>query len=302
MVELRKIIEEICLEIGIKITLISEDFIMILEKNNQIKTVFGCRFPLNNHGIGEVIDDKYGFHELLKYIKVPVAEIVPIFENTNIKTVLDYFYRHNSMVVLKPNDGAMGNDVYKVTDEDDLLSKVEYLKNKNHIVCLSPYYDIKTEYRVIVLNGHIELLYGKRKPIIVGNGKMNIKELLLEFNHDYYSSDENIKELSIDLNNVPKLGEIIEVSFKFNLSGGAQIKDVFDDELIKKLETMALNVCNKLDITFASVDIIETVANELLILEVNSGVGISQFTKLHKDGKVIAKNIYSKAIDMMFDE
>ena len=59
-------------------------------------------------------------------------------------------------------------------------------------------------------------------------------------------------------------------------------------------------VVEKLDITFASVDIIETRDKELLILEANSGVMMNNYIKQKENGYQDAYNLYRDAIKLMF--
>ena len=69
--------------------------------------------------------------------------------------------------------------------------------------------------------------------------------------------------------------------------------------LLKKLSDLALMVTKSLNIIFASVDIID-VDNELLVLEVNSGVTLNKYILQNKDGYDKAYNLYKDAISVMF--
>ena len=59
-------------------------------------------------------------------------------------------------------------------------------------------------------------------------------------------------------------------------------------------------VSRAIDLSFASVDIIETENNELLVLEINSGVMLENLVNLLENGYEIAYNIYREAINAMF--
>ena len=295
----QEIIKEICNELNINLTLLSKDFIFQLEKNNVRKYLFGYKFPLNDHGIGLVLDDKYAFFEVLDNLNLKTVEIKPVFENYNPDNLVSYLNEHKELIV-KSKNGTCGTEVFKVSNPVDLFAKVDFLLNKNSPICLSPYYNIKSEYRVIILNNEIKLMYGKKRPILIGDGKKTILELLQEFNLIYYSKQSNLDNLEIDLTKVLNKNEKLEIGFKFNLSRGSVIFDINDLSLKEKLEQIALDVTNKLNIKFASVDIIQTIDNELLILEANSGVMMDNFMKLKENGKEIAKNIYKEAIKEMF--
>jgi len=296
----QEIIKEICEEEGIKFTLLSKDFIIKLEKNNKIKYIFGYKFPLNDHAIGLVLDDKYGTYEVLNNLGIKVVETIPIFEDYNPNTLVNYLKKEKE-IVIKSNNGTCGTEVFKVENEIELFDKVDFLLNKNSPICMLPFYHIKNEYRVIILDNQVKLLYGKKRPIIIGDGKKSIKELLQEFNYNYYSKENHLINLNLDINKILNKDEKLEIDFKFNLSRGSNIFYVFDNHLKNTLENMALKITNTLNIKFASVDIIELESGELLVLELNSGVMMDNFLKLHENGKEIVKNIYKEAIKKMFD-
>ena len=46
---------------------------------------------------------------------------------------------------------------------------------------ICPFYDITNEYRAIILNGNIELIYKKELPVVYGNGKESIKDFGMYF-------------------------------------------------------------------------------------------------------------------------
>lgn len=296
----QEIIKEICDELNINLTLLSKDFIFELERDNIRKYLFGYKFPMNDHGIGLVLDDKYAFYEVLNNLNLKTVEVKPVFENYNPDNLVEYLNEHKELIV-KSKNGTCGTEVFKVDNPVDLFDKVDFLLNKNTPICLSPYYNIKSEYRVIILNNEVKLMYGKKRPILIGDGKKTILELLQEFNPNYYRKQNNLDNLEMNLNRVLDINQKLEIGFKFNLSRGSVIFDINDLNLESKLQSMALVVTSKLNIKFASVDIIETFDNELLILEANSGVMMDNFMKLNKNGREIAKSIYKEAILNMFD-
>ena len=73
------------------------------------------------------------------------------------------------------------------------------------------------------------------------------------------------------------------------------------DSVIKeKIEMIVKDIINKLELKFVSIDIVET-DEELLVLEINSGVMMENLINMVDDIKVI-ENVYEKAILLMFEE
>ena len=302
----RKMVEKICERNNINCKLLSKNWVIMLEKNNKIRFITGCKFSLNNHAIGEVLDDKYALYEVLKENKIPIIEHNILYPSNNIndyalgandsKLVKDYFLKNNNNIVLKPCKGTCGHDVYHVTSIDNIDETLENLFLINTSVSYCPFYNIKNEYRIIVLDGNIEIIYKKQRPIVEGNGKDSIRNLLLKFNYSYFNGklDDEIYDIILDA------GKTYEYDWKFNLSNGAVASFDVDSAIKGKMEMIVKDIINKLELKFVSIDIVET-DEELLVLEINSGVMMENLINMVDDIKVI-ENVYEKSILLMFEE
>ena len=292
-----EIIQKIGEELGIKVTLLSDNWLTILEKKQKIHYIQGYKFDLNNHGIGNIMDDKGLFYDLLRYKMIPIIEHKVIFASYDKEDVLKYFNEHKKEIIVKGNIGTCGNEVFKVNSKEDLFKTIDNLFLKEFSISLCPYYDILNEYRVIILNGQVRIIFGKIRPKIIGDGQRTIKDLAIVFN-DYYK-DYSFK----NPNYIPKVKEEILLNYQFNLSKGAKMFIDIADDLKRRLEKLALQVTNSLNITFASVDIIHTSSNKLLVMEANSGVMMDNYIRLNKEkGYEEAYNLYKDAIKLMFQD
>jgi len=299
--DFRKLIEEICKEENIDYKLISEDWVMVLTKDNITKCISGYRFSLNDHALGSVIDDKYAFYDLCKINNLPIIEHDILFNpnsklGSNTNNLKDkYFKEYNNDVVIKPNMGTEGTDVYHINNKEDLNNIINKLFETNFSISMCPFYKIEKEYRVVVLNNKVELIFEKNKPVVIGDGNKSIKDLLIELNPYYF----NNKILVDKYNKILKIGEVFEYDWRFNLSKGATAKLVEDTTLYEKLSDFALNVCQKIGGNFLSVDIIKCKDN-LYLMEANSGVCINKVCNFIDKDLKITKEIYRKAILSMF--
>lgn len=298
MKESQKLIKDLCEEKNIHFNLVSKDWIMVLEKDNKSNYIIGNKFPLNNYCFAKICDDKYALYEVATLLNIPVAEHYIVFKNYDKEEIIEYGKKYNFNLVVKNNLGTCGNNMFHTASQIELLEKLDLLLSKNYSVSLSPFYDIKSEYRSIVLHKNIELMYGKKKPIVIGDAKSSIYDLLLKFNYNYFSKIENDERL----NRVLDLDEMYEYNWQFNLSKGAMPYFINDSDKEEKIKTLVKEIVSKLDIGFASIDIIELTNGELLLLEINSGVMLDNFISIMPEGKEIAKKIYSHAIDEMFQE
>jgi len=300
MQEFNKLIKEIANELNIKVTLLSDNWLTVLEKDNNINYIQGYKFGLNNHALGNILDDKGLFYDLLNNKNLPIIEHKVLFKDYDKEEVLDYFNNHNQEIIVKGNIGTCGNEVFKITNEKDLLSIIDNLFQSQFSISLCPYYDIVNEYRVIMLNNEARLIYGKKRPIVYGDGVKTLKELAYEFNSVYYSKEkhlENIKDY------IPKKDEEVILNYQFNLSRGALLFDDINEQLKVKLITLAKEVNDKIGLVFGSIDIILTTDNKLLVMEANSGVMMNNYIKQNGlEGKKVAYDIYKDAIELMFKE
>lgn len=302
----RKIIFEICKEQDIECKVFSNGWVMMLKKNDITRFITGYKFDSNRHAMGLIFDDKFAMYEYLKTNNIPVIEHRIIYKEDNandyahgakgIEYLEKLFEEFNHNIVLKTNRGSCGVGVHHISDGNLLESTFLELINNRHSLSVCPFYNIVYEYRVIVVDGQIELMYKKINPKVVGDGVSTIKELLMKFNYNYFKDYDDDNKDTV-LNN----GEIFEYGWKFNLSRGSISS--LDIEEIDKLKIIDLvnkinNICK---IDFASVDIIKSSNDEIMVMEINSGVMTNNFISQHEDGYEIAKNIYKKAIIHMFE-
>lgn len=296
------LIKEICEEENINFNLISAGWVMSLTKNNLTKCISGYKFPLNNHALGEVLDDKYALYDLCHNLNIPIIKHKIIFNpNSNLgKNTPSYlkecFNEYNKDIVIKPNNGTEGNDIYHLTNLEDLKHYSDKLFQNNFSISICPYYNIESEYRVVVLDNEVELVYEKCKPVVVGDGIHTIKDLLINLNKEYFSKINFDKSYERTL----PLNETFEYDWRFNLSKGATARLVSDKILLGKLTNFAINTSKKIGVRFVSVDIVK-VNNDLLLMEINSGVCINKVTNFLDKDLHITKRIYKKAIQKMFE-
>lgn len=307
------IIREICEEKGIDCKKLSYDWILELKKNNKVYHIAGNRFDLNKEAAGRIACDKYATYEVLKSNNVPIIEHRMVFNPINRSKYIDdngiwsgiieYFYKNNFKIVVKPNEGCEGQGVYLCETLKDLEKAIHILFRNNGSISICPYYDIDTEYRAFYLKDECYLIYGKTKPHVIGDGIHTINELIT--NNNIYLPDNSIVEdnlKGIDLEYIPSKEEKFFISWKHNLTGGAVPKIVDNEKLKSKITSLVLSAAHASNIDFATIDVVETKDKEMYIMEINSGVCMTKFIEQIPEGRDIAKKIYTKAIDKLFND
>lgn len=309
MKNLQRIIKQIALENDLSYEVLSCDLIIKLTKGNKIRYINGYKFGLNSHSLGLILDDKYATYELLNSLGISVCKHHILFRPTNHNSYAknynsfdycyDLFLKYNKNVILKVNNGTCGDGVYHITTKNKLKKVYNHLLKYNFSISLCPYYDIKNEYRVILLNNEIKIMYGKINPVVIGNGKDKLIDLLKDFNINYFGYKANLKK-NINYNKVLKKDEKFIYDFKYNLSKGSIITEDIDKETKSIISKMAKDVSKKINLGFGSIDIIKTNDDKYYVLEINSGVMIENYIKLTSDGFKKAKKVYEEAVLEMF--
>ena len=298
------LLKEICNENNIKFKIISNGWVLVLEKDNKVRTIFGHKFDLNRNGISNVFDDKFATYELLDYYNIPVIEQRLLYGSNNLEDyaikyksydyLLNYYNKYKD-IVIKRNDGTCGIDVFHITKKSELDKLFNSIKDKEISYSMGPFYKIENEYRTIILNGKIRLIHKKSLPIVYGDGKSTIKELLVKFNPKYFKT--------IDIENgdyvLPK-NKKYQYDWRFNLCNGAVASFDIDDDVLDNINEIVSKITSLFDIKFCSVDIIKTIDNKYYVLEINSGVMMSHLLNENPDYRKTIKDIYTEAILMHF--
>lgn len=303
-----KMLQELCKEINIKIESLSYGWIFKLSKDNKVRYITG-NFDINRTASSKIACDKYGTFEVLKSQDIPIIKHTMVFNPEERKEYIkedeiwDIVYKEfdkEKKVVVKPNYGFEGKGVFLCNTLEETKEAVKFLLNRNTSISICPFYDIKKEYRAFYLNGEILLIYEKEKPLVIGSGKDNVRTLVENLNLP--NNDVVKNNLSkIDMDYIPKENEKIELSWKHNLYGGATAK-VIDKEnkYYEEIEHLAIRSGKALDMSFATIDIINTKNDELYVLEINSGVAASIFSRIVENGKELTKEVYKKALIEIF--
>ena len=302
----KQIIQEICDEKKIYYKFLSKDWVIMLEKNGKTRFISGYKFDLNSQGTGIIADDKYATYEVLKEKNIPIIEYKIVYNKTNnqdyamgcnsYEYVKEYFLQNNNSIVIKPNDGTCGKSVFHITKMNEIDNTLDKIFAKNYSISMCPFYTIEHEYRTIILDGEPQVIYAKYLPRVTGDGKKTIRELLIEFNPNYFVN--KLEDSKYD--RILDKDEIFQYNWKFNLSQGSIAKIVTNTELSERIISIAKKVYEEINLKFGSVDIIQTTDNNLFVLEVNSGVMMDNYIKLMPDGYMMAKSIYKKAIERVF--
>ncbi|MCL2570960.1 MAG: hypothetical protein FWE11_01025 [Defluviitaleaceae bacterium] len=259
------LINEISKEHSIQVEYLSQKYILRLTKEGHApRHIFGPYWDINSAAADRLACDKCGCYTILNNCGVPAIEhklffnplqraYLLAYEGT-MQNALAYFEANDHKVVVKPNQGAQGRDVYYCDSPMTLEHAIQTVFTTEPDVALCPYYAVYTEYRVFYLHGQVYYAYGKTK------------------------------------------GD----NWKHNLSQGAKAFEIKDGGLLDRLSKLAILAAKAIDIAFATIDISLLENNELIIMEINSGVQAQYLLEQLPHLRQTIKNIYERAILGMF--
>lgn len=293
-----KILNEIAHEDNIEMYTYADEWIVELKTSIKSIFIYGYKFPNNKASVERICEDKAGLSSILACYGIPVVPHL-YYEssykkkcmNTENNREISELLKNWESIVVKPNCGSGGKQVSRVKSIEGIYRATEEIFATKRACCFTPYRDIWHEYRVVILNGKVQLIYEKIRPFVIGNGYDNITKLIQNQVTAYSKNLENQEIHDIIL----RKGEKYQLQWKHNLGQGSDAVLINDSKIIKELSKLAYRASDVLDLKFVSIDIIESdVGYE--ILEINGGIMMEHFSRTSKEYYEIAKRIYRDAV------
>jgi len=214
MIIRNQLLEEICKEQGINIEYLSQQYILRLTKGATTRHIFGPYWDINSAAADRLACDKCGCYTIMRSCNVPAIEHKLFFNplqrayllasEGTMQNALAYFESNNQQVVVKPNNGAQGKDVYYCDTPLSLEQAMQKIFTIEPDLALCPYYPIYTEYRVFYLYGRTYYYYGKTKG---DDWKHNLSQGAKAFEINDNSLRDKLSELAI------KAAKSIDINF-----------------------------------------------------------------------------------------
>ena len=296
------VVRPLAAERGVEVAAFSGDWILRLSRGDRVEYVVGYGFPLNSSGARAVADDKAATAELLADRGVACVEhhlfLRPdlagyVRDGGNWAAMRALGERWGWDVVVKPNDGTGGLGVVRVGSAAALEAAVHAGFAEHRALALSPFHEIETEYRAVVLDGAVLLAYAKARPAVVGDGARTVAALAADAGVDASSLGPGA------LADVPARGERRVLDWRHNLGLGARPRPIEDADVRDEVERLAARAARALGLRFASVDVVETAAGRA-VLEANAGVMLEAYARAAPDGPDAARRVYGAALDALF--
>lgn len=262
------LIDEICKEKGIEESFLSLGWIRELRKDGKICHIVRNSFDLNPSSCYHIVNDKYATYEVLKHHNI---------------SVLTHF------IIFNPNAEGRGEFAGNLSEEvDEIFNK------------------INQEKLVVKANTSSE-----GKQVFIVNSRTEAIQVIQELFRENFLSVSicPFEEIECEYRVVFLDNEILYVykkiarDWKHNLADGARAEtNLENDEKLEEVKQLALRAGKVTNARFVTIDISKRTNGEIFVMEINGAVCMSKFIETVENGREIARKIYEKAIDKMFDK
>lgn len=161
---INEVLEDLGKELSLRYESFCDDWLIKLTQKTTGEThhVLGYHFDLNSETGAKIAQDKYATYILLQEAFVPVLPQTYLMRGNSHWRNDTFNLPYQYPFVCKPNHGSGGRHVYKVSHDQEFRSAIETIHQEERGVVISPFKNILTEYRIIMLQGEPILIYGKK--------------------------------------------------------------------------------------------------------------------------------------------
>jgi glutathione synthase/RimK-type ligase-like ATP-grasp enzyme len=298
-----------CSRHGIAIDVRSDGWLVVMQRGTLRRCAFGYDVGLNSAVAHRIANDKAATSELLTaagiaciphtlFLSPEMNEYVS--QPGSWPAMQALLAGHPQGLVVKPNEGTTGEQVFMVSDQAALELAVSRIFASHLSLAISPRVDISNEVRVVLLDGEPLIVYGKNRPSVTGDGQRSLLELALAATPAAQRSTVlpgMIGDLDrADLDAIIPAGQHRVLNWRHNLDSGAQPILLTEGQARNACAAIALRAAHAIGIRFASVDVVR-VGGVWQVLEVNSGVMMEALSRRHPE---LVEAIYHSALDRVF--
>jgi glutamate--cysteine ligase/glutathione synthase len=258
---------------GVKVEVLDwdENFIRLIKENKVEYIKQGTKTSLDNYVVPLIMENKELTKLILREHDINVPDSVTV-KNLDDGLVM-YSDFENKDIVIKPKSANFGEGVLIIKN---LKSKEVYANaiidafNYSKDVLIEDYV-AGEEYRFLVVTDEVLAVMYRVPANVKGDGIHNIQELIDEKNQDprrgkgYITPLEkieigpierhNLNAQNIDVNHVPKQGEVVYLRENSNLSTGGDSID-FTDGVHEEYKQIAIKSAEAVEAKICGVDII----------------------------------------------
>lgn len=182
-------------------------------------------------------------------------------------------------VFCKPNLGSRGTFAEIVRDEAGLKDYIARVAADFEAFLIEPVMQ-GSEHRVLVQDGKTVFHSTKSQPVLIGDGRASLGELLEALNRQVAAQGVSALPVSVlggDQARVPAAGERVALAGRRNLSAAGDVERVSED-VPEAMGTLAVRAVEALGLQVGAVDLFDLSPagdySDLVVIEVNGNPGL----------------------------
>lgn len=218
-------------------------------------------------------------------------------------------------VIVKPNNGSLGNLVVKAHDPEDIASAAARIFEK-HPVALVQQFLTGNDYRIVVLGDEVISAYQRTALHVTGDGRSNIEQLMLrkkeglaahgrpntEIDPSDFRIDAVLERHGITRASILPEGAVQALLDNANLSSGGDARDI-TTLLHPSLADIAVAATRSIGLNLCGVDIICADATkpspDYTILELNGSPGLDNYASVGEEQSRRVDEMYIKIVKFL---
>ncbi|CAH1058215.1 ATP-grasp domain-containing protein [Paenibacillus pseudetheri] len=165
-----KMIQHSVTTLGITFEEVTPNFVYRATDGMKSFVMVDAEIGLNNSASTIIAMSKSLTYDVLHKANIPAVEHIYLahpdarFNHSNPYELAECsFYKFNKQVVMKQDNGAQGNHVYKINEITDLHEKLDTLFSLQLNGAIGPYYEAEIEYRIVTFNHQARVFLGKKR-------------------------------------------------------------------------------------------------------------------------------------------
>ena len=288
----------------------SDGWLIVMQKGPRRHLVFGYDVGLNSAVARGVANDKAASAEILAHSGIACVPHT-LFLNPRLHAhmapdgswgaMLDLLAQHPEGIVVKPNEGTSGRSVFLVSCRPQLELAAQEIFTAHTSLAIAPYLAIEDEVRVVVLDQVPLVVYGKNRPMVVGDGRQSLLELAIAATPAAQRSvvlpDLLRGRAKSELDTIVPAGGQRVLNWRHNLDAGAHPVLIERGDARATCVRLAIKAARAIGLRFGSVDIVRA-GGQWQVLEINAGVMMEQLADFHPD---LVDAAYAAALDKVFE-
>jgi D-alanine-D-alanine ligase-like ATP-grasp enzyme len=261
-----------------------------VSKGSQSFLIQATAMPSNTQMGARIANNKFLTKKILQDHNLPIPRSWSVQKASELRKIVAKY--HPFPLVVKPAEGAHGNEVYSDIENDQELNVVvkEIFDRKAPRDILVEEYVTGKDLRIFVVGDTVPAVLERIPAHVIGDGEKTIRQLVKIFNQNPLVGEKFEKPMckihitkevkrilskqGLTPSSVPAKGETAWLRKTANISTGGIGKDATDStpESIKRI---AVEACAAIGLTIAGLDVIyNEETKRAVILEINDTAGI----------------------------